>query len=104
MVPIYSTVNIKQVGNNYITHGENSPIAGHDLDQTNNKNPAPSKKKWWEKILDEFIKNIVQYAVVAGISFISGLGIGKSCNLPKSQDKPQQHAPNNERDKSPKKN
>lgn len=67
------------------THGQNSPASHGDLSFNQTNNPETPKKKWYQKWVDEFIKNIVQYAFVAIVSLVSGVGIGKSCNQSKTQ-------------------
>ncbi len=69
------------------THGQNSPASHHDLSFNQTNNPDTPKKKWYQTWVDEFIKNIVQYAFVAIVFLISGLGIGKSCNQSTTQVK-----------------
>jgi hypothetical protein len=71
------------------THGQNSPASHHDLSFNQTNNPNTPKKKWYQTWVDEFIKNIVQYAFVAIVFLISGLGIGKSCNQSTTQVKSQ---------------
>lgn len=88
---------INQVGDNYTTHGQNSPLSGKNSTQ---QNAVSKKEAWYKKIVDEFIKNLVQYMVTAGIAFISGLAIGKSCNLPNSLKKDQSPLQKNVRDTS----
>jgi hypothetical protein len=69
------------------THGDNSPAAGKELSFNQTNNPETPKKKWYQKWVDEFVKNIVQYFFTALISFGGGLTIGKSCNQATSQSK-----------------
>lgn len=75
------------------THGDNSPAAAKDLTFTQTNNPEPPKKKWYQKWIDEFIKNIVQFIVTGSILFLSGLITGKSCNPTTNQLKSQPSDP-----------
>ena len=65
----------------YETNGPYSPISRRDLNQiiTTPKDDAP-KEPWWKKALQDFASNLGKIVGTAIISFISGLGVGKSCN------------------------
>jgi hypothetical protein len=76
------------------THGNNSPAAAKDLTFNQTNNPEPTKKKWSQKWVDEFIKNIVQFIVTGAILFLSGLITGESCNQATSKLKTQLNDPN----------
>jgi len=76
------------------THGANSPASNRDLSFNQTNNPDTPKKKWYQKWVDEFIKNIVQFIVTGFILFLSGLITGKSCNQSTSQLKTQPNDPN----------
>lgn len=73
------------IDNSITTHGPNSPAAGKDLSFKQTNNPETPKKKWYQKWIDEFIKNAVQFAFTILISFVGGLTIGKSCNQATNQ-------------------
>lgn len=81
------------IDNSITTHGDNSPAAGKELSFNQTNNPATPKKKWYQKWVDEFIKNAVQFAFTIIISLISGVTIGKSCNPTTSQLKSQPSDP-----------
>jgi hypothetical protein len=90
-----------KVGGDYIHAPSNSGILGKDIkteDSPFNQTTSDAKqteKKWWQKWVDEFIKNAIQFSVTGLITFLSGLIIGKSCNpadIPKSS---QQSNPRN---------
>jgi hypothetical protein len=81
------------IDNSITTHGDNSPAAGKELSFNQTNNPAAPKKKWYQKWIDEFIKNAVQFAFTILISFGGGLTIGKSCNQATDQSKFQPNDP-----------
>ncbi|MCC7525333.1 MAG: hypothetical protein IT250_10960 [Chitinophagaceae bacterium] len=73
------------IDNSITTHGDNSPAAGKELSFNQTNNPDAPKKKWYQKWVDEFIKNAVQFIFTILISFGGGLTIGKSCTPTKPQ-------------------
>jgi hypothetical protein len=76
------------------THGNNSPAAAKDLTFNQTNTPEPTKKKWYQIWVDEFVKNAVQFIFTGAILFLSGLITGKSCNQATSQLKTQLSDPN----------
>jgi hypothetical protein len=77
------------IDNRITTHGDNSPASHSQLSYNQSNNPETTKTKWYQKWADEFVKNIVQYVFFISVSLITGVGIGKSCNLSPSQAKSQ---------------
>jgi hypothetical protein len=75
------------------THGHNSPASNRDLSFNQTNNPETPKKKWYQKWVDEFIKNAIQFAFTILISFGGGLTIGKSCNQVTNKSKSQPNNP-----------
>lgn len=75
------------------THGKNSPIAGKDVTQKFNRNI--DKKNFLEKIWDDIRNATVSHCVVATITLVSGLLIGKSCNQSPNQAASQSLPQNN---------
>lgn len=65
----------------YETSGNNSPIAGRNLAQRINPPAKESTKEaWWKSAVKDIAANIGKVIGTAIISFIAGVGTGKSCN------------------------
>ena len=72
-------------GDKITTHGNESPAFGKGGTQTNTVQNELPKEKWYKKILNEFVKNAVQYIFTGVVTFIIGVAAGKSCNQHNNQ-------------------
>jgi hypothetical protein len=94
---------VQNIHNTHNTHNTTnaaySPIASENSKIEQTVNPEPKKENWFEKIINDIRNAVVSHLVVASLTFIITLVIGKSCSQVPNQVKSQQQ-PKNSNDAS----